>query len=86
MLLKKALKDRLDLEWNINKHGKYYYLRLRCKDISKFMDAVRPHILPSFEYKLIRTIDSSKEDGDIVCSAEESAEAHRNAEPVFLKT
>jgi hypothetical protein len=51
-ILKKALKDILDLEWNINRHGKYYYLRLRTKDVDKFMEGVRPYILPSFNYKL----------------------------------
>lgn len=52
-ILKKALKEILDLEWNINRQGKYYYLRLRTKDITKFMDLVRPHVLPSFQYKVM---------------------------------
>lgn len=51
-ILKKALKERLDLEWNINRQGKYYYLRLRNKDLNKFMEGVAPYILPSFQRKL----------------------------------
>lgn len=51
-ILKKALKDLLDLEWNINRQNQYYYLRLRTKDIDKFMELVAPHVLPSFQYKL----------------------------------
>ena len=51
-MLKKALKEKFDLEWNINKQGKYYYLRLRCKDVEKFMKLVAPHVLPSFQYKI----------------------------------
>lgn len=51
-ILKKALKETLDLEWNINRQNEYYYLRLRTKDIEKFMTLVAPHILPSFQYKL----------------------------------
>lgn len=51
-ILKKALKEKLDLEWNINRQNSYYYLRLRSKDIEKFMGLVKPYILPSFHYKL----------------------------------
>lgn len=52
-ILKKALKEKLDLEWNINRQGKYYYLRLRAKDLTKFMEMVQPHVLPSFQYKVL---------------------------------
>ena len=55
LMLKVALKHKLGLEWNINRQGPYYYLRLRCKDIEKFMALIIPHMLPSFEYKIIRT-------------------------------
>lgn len=51
-ILKKALKEYLDLEWNINKQNQYYYLRLRTKDVDKFMEGVAPYIFPSFHYKL----------------------------------
>lgn len=52
LLLKKALKDKLDLEFNINKQNQYFYLRLRTKDISKFIEGITPYILPSFLYKV----------------------------------
>lgn len=52
-LLKTALKKNLDLEWNINKHNQYYYLRMRNKDINKFMNGIRKYMLPSFEYKIL---------------------------------
>lgn len=58
MLLKKALKDKLDLEWNINKYGKYFYLRLRNKDVSKFMENIKPYITPSFMYKILDEVPS----------------------------
>lgn len=51
-ILKKALKEKLDLEWNINRQGKYHYLRLRTKDVDKFMAGVAPFIFPSFQRKL----------------------------------
>lgn len=52
-ILKRALKDKLDLEWNINKNGKYYYLRLRRKDFNKFMKGISPWITDSFKYKIL---------------------------------
>jgi hypothetical protein len=59
LMLKKAIKDKLGLDFNIcrqykdkrRKHN-WYYLRLPCKEVDRFMDIVRPHILPSFAYKL----------------------------------
>lgn len=51
-ILKKALKEKLDLEFNINRQNEYYYLRLRMKDFNKFMEMVAPHVLPSFQYKI----------------------------------
>lgn len=62
-ILKKALKEKLDLEWNINKQNQYYYLRLRNKDVMKFMEGISPYIFPSFEYKLLedfRTVSSNE--------------------------
>lgn len=53
-LLKKALKESLDLEFNINRHGKYWFLSLRTKDSAKFEELVSPYVLPSFNYKLGR--------------------------------
>jgi len=54
--LKKCIKDNLDVEFNIgtqNYKGKtYYFLRLRNKDIDKFMEGIRPHVVPSFRHKL----------------------------------
>ena len=52
LLLKKALKEKLDLEFNINKQNKYYYLRLRTKDVGKFIAGITPFMLPSFLYKV----------------------------------
>jgi len=52
-ILKKALKDLLDLEWNINRQNSYFYLRLRTKDIAKFMGMIQPHMTPSFQRKVL---------------------------------
>jgi hypothetical protein len=51
-ILKKALKEKLDLEWNIQKHYKYYFLYLRTKDVDKFMEGVAPFVTASFQRKI----------------------------------
>jgi hypothetical protein len=53
-LLKKAIKETLDLEFNIQRQNNYWYLRLRAKDVDKFDELVSPFVLPSFNYKLGR--------------------------------
>lgn len=65
LLLKEAVRDRLGVEFNINRQGKYYYLRLRCKDVEKFCVGVLPYMKDSFSYK-IRMLDPSIEGGEIV--------------------
>jgi len=52
-LLKKALKDNLNLEFNINSHKHYYFLRLRSKDYDRFVEMVSPFMLSCFSYKLL---------------------------------
>jgi hypothetical protein len=65
LLLKQAIRDRLGVEFNINRQGKYYYMRLRSKDVEKFCVGVLPYMKDSFSYK-IRMLDPSIEGGDIV--------------------
>lgn len=65
-ILKKALKETLGLEWNINKQGKYNYLRLRTKDVDNFMNGIRSYLLPSFQYKLLSERLTPEMGGDIV--------------------
>ena len=80
-ILKKALKDLLNLEFNVNKCGNYYNLRLRVKDVDKFMEGVSPYMKESFSYKLIRTENPMYVGGDIVCSSQECEEELRNEVP-----
>lgn len=71
-LLKKAIKEKFDLEFNIQEDRKIknltYRLICRAKDIQKFLDGVEKYIQPSFKYKLInsRTESSLKKDEEIV--------------------
>ena len=59
LLVKKAIKDKLDLEFNVVKtNRKYFTLRLRTKDLEKFIDGISPYILDSFKYKIdFRTVN-----------------------------
>lgn len=66
IILKQAIKDKLGVEFNVNKAGKYYCLRLRTKDIGMFMNNIEPYILPSFKYKVIRTKSPINIGDDIV--------------------
>lgn len=60
-LLKKSLKLKYDLDWNLNKAGKtksgnmQYRLRLANNHKSKFMDIVRPFVeqIPCMSHKLV---------------------------------
>lgn len=54
-LIKKSLKIKFDLDWNINKtSGKYYLLRLLNKHNEKFAEIIRPYVtmVPTMMYKL----------------------------------
>lgn len=64
LLLKKVFKDKFDLEWNINRQNNYYYLRLRTKDLNKFITGIKQYILPSFLYKILNVEPFAKNDDD----------------------
>lgn len=67
LLLKKTIKENLDIEFNVVKTGRNYYtLRLRSKDSEKFFNGIRPYVLPSFEYKMKLERLTPEKDGDIV--------------------
>lgn len=51
-LLKKLLKEKLDLEWNVQRQNQYHYLRLRSKDVDYFMENISCWVLDSFQYKV----------------------------------
>jgi len=57
LLLKRVLKEKLDLEWNIKqisyKSGIKYFLVLRGKDVAAFNANIREYVAPSFQYKLM---------------------------------
>lgn len=78
-LLRIAIKEKLGVEFSVDgmrqNGNQNYILRLRSTDLNKFLDGISPHVVPSFQYKLCRTVGStSLVDEDIVRPAEESAE------------
>jgi hypothetical protein len=79
LLLKKAIKENLDLEFNVVKNKKWYELRLRNKDYIKLYNGCKPYMFESFNYKLpIPTLNSLKKDGEIVQTSMGIEEVDRN--------
>jgi hypothetical protein len=68
VLLKKYIKDKLGVEFNVqkqkkrNNNGYYYYLRLRGKHVKEFMTKIKSYILESFKYKILDEELSSEEE------------------------
>lgn len=52
LLMKQALKKYLNMEWNVVKNKKWWELRMRATSVQSLYDAVFPHILPCFDYKI----------------------------------
>lgn len=77
-LFKKSIKEKLDLEFNVDKAGKdgQFNLRLRVKDAERFEELIAKHVVDSFLYKLGR--QAPAKGGDIVCSTQECVEISRN--------
>jgi len=69
-ILTAAIKEKTGVRFETTKHkqnsGQYkYYIRTSKQEAIKFLEGVRPYILPSFEYKLIERLAPTKGD-DIV--------------------
>lgn len=52
-LLKKGIKDKLGIEFNVHRHYDMYFLSLRVKDYYTFKEGVKPYVLDCFKYKLL---------------------------------
>lgn len=78
MSLSKAIYEKLGLRTNVNRHYKYYELRLKSSDIGKFVDLVNPYICPSFRYKLERIAPHKTVGGDIVWTEWKHSEVIRD--------
>lgn len=86
LLLKKAIKDNLGIEFNVNKQRYrdriYYYLTLRTKDQAVFLNNIKPYVLNCFAYKLQYPHDwPLSEGGEIVCSSRKRTWRTREKSP-----
>lgn len=83
-LIKKSLKIKFDLDWNINKTSvNYHQLRLLNNHNQKFVDIIKPYILqiPCMTYKLGSYVNPSELKDDIVRSSQRCEEVDRNDQP-----
>ncbi len=76
LALSKAVYEKLGIRTTVNRHGKYYFLRVKSQDIKLFIETVSPHVLPSFSYKLERLAPVMGD--DIVCASQGCEEISRN--------
>lgn len=70
-ILTAAIKEKLGVRFETKKHkqrsGIYkYYIRTSKYEANKFLEGVRPFILPSFEYKLVEQLAPLNKGDDIV--------------------
>lgn len=56
-ILVSALKRNFDLNFTVNRDKNYYKLNLAVESNGLFESLVRPHVIPSFYYKLDQTCD-----------------------------
>lgn len=72
LMLRKAIKEKLSIEFNIRKHLQksgecMFYLEAKKEHAKRFLEGISKFILPSYEYKLdFRKCNSEKSDDDIV--------------------
>lgn len=76
LALSKAIYEKTGIRTTVNRHGKYYFLRVKSQDIKLFIKTVSPYVLPSFSYKLERLAPVMGD--DIVCASQECEEVSRN--------
>lgn len=82
LLIKKAIKENLGIEFNISKHSKtnageqQYILNLLSSSFDRFIEGISSYMLPSFQYKLnpYERLLPEREDGEIVRTVEKSTE------------
>ena len=49
--LSRILKEQFGIKTSLNKDKSYYRLRIAVSSVGKFLDIIRPHLLPMFCYK-----------------------------------
>lgn len=78
----KHVVDNFGLIFRINEDrnkGNGFRLRLRNKDIERFIEIIEPYVVPSMLYKIGRGSDGDNAIGDIVWTSWQQEETSRNA-------
>lgn len=76
LAISRAIYEKLGIRSTVNKHNKYYFLRIKSADVVKFIETVEPYVLSSFKYKLERLAPAMGD--DIVCPTQQCVEVSRN--------
>lgn len=76
LALSKAIYEATSIRTTVNRHGKYYFLRVKSDDVILFIKTVAPYVLKSFHYKLERLAPVLGD--DIVCASQGCEEVSRN--------
>jgi hypothetical protein len=74
MLLRAALKEKLDINWNVknfttSKGNRQYILQAGKDDRDKIIEIMLPYIQPSFMYKMTRMLSPDNKSGDDIVSS-----------------
>lgn len=83
LALSKSIYEKLGIRSTVNRQSNYFFLRIKSSDVALFADTVRPHVLPSFLYKLERLAPTQTSGDDIVCTSVKTEEVGRN-DPSFV--
>ena len=76
LALSKAIYEKLGIRTTVNRQNKYFFLRVKTKDIPLFLNTIRDHVLPSFWYKFERLAPAMGD--DIVWPWQKCQEIDRN--------
>lgn len=76
LALSKAIFEKTGIRSNVNRHNRYYFIRVASKDIESFIRVTLPYIKNSFMYKFERLTPVLGD--DIVCAIRERMEISRN--------
>lgn len=81
--VKEQFKKHLELDINIYKCGKYWRVGIPAHHCDYFFENIKPHILPSFNYKMASEREAPEKGDDIVCSVKQFTEVGRNDQSAY---
>jgi len=79
MALSKTIYEKFGIRSTINRHNKYFYIRIKTADVLLFAETIISYVKPSFMYKIQRIAPYIKyKGGDMICSVLKDIENGRN--------